>query len=253
MVSTNRPVRARGLVRAGIASIAAVAAAAAVFVLPASAQREYFVLPHATLDPATTSTREVVVLAGGCFWGVQAVYQRIRGVESSVSGYSGGAAETAQYRLIGTGATGHAEAVEIVYNPQEISYGEILRIFFSVAHNPTQLNYQGSDVGTQYRSNVFYTTEAQRQVTEAYIAQLTAAGVYNAPIVTRVDALAAFYPAEAYHQDYLVNEGRGDPYGPNVAYLDYWDVPKVQNTQSLFPEYWRDSPVTVASTRPDLI
>lgn len=227
---------------------AAVAGAGAIIATtaPVVAQEEVFELPRAALDPASTSTQETVILAGGCFWGVQAVFQHIDGVLSAVSGYSGGAADTAEYYTVTTGTTGHAEAVELVYDPSVISYGEILRVFFSVVHDPTQLNRQGPDVGTQYRSHVYYTTDAQRQVTEAYIAQLDAANIYGAPIVTRVGQLEAFYPAENYHQDYLINN-------PNQPYIVYWDLPKVANTERLFPEYWRDPPITVAATRPDLV
>ena len=246
MPSSTGIARVRHTATAGVLALATAAAAMVFLGGPAAGQGEFFVAPHATLDPATTSTRETVVLAGGCFWGIQGIYQRINGVESAVSGYSGGAANTAEYYTVGTGTTGHAESVEVVYNPQIISYAEILRIFFSVAHDPTQLNYQGPDHGTQYRSHIYYTTDEQRQVTEAYIAQLDAAHIYPAPIVTRVDPLEAFYPAEGYHQDYLINT-------PNSAYIVYWDMPKLANAERLFPEYWRDTPITVASTRPDLI
>ena len=219
----------------------------------AQAPDEHWVLPRAEFDPSAGSTTETVVLAGGCFWGVQAVYQRINGVSSAVSGYSGGTAETASYRTVLSGGTGHAEAVEIVYNPQIISLGEILRVFFSVVQDPTQLNRQGPDVGPHYRSHIYTTNDQQQQVADAYIAQLDAAGIYRGSIVTKTDPLVAFYPAEAYHQDYLVDNGRNDPGRPNVGYLQYWDWPKLQNTQALFPEYWRSTPVTVAVSRPDLL
>jgi peptide-methionine (S)-S-oxide reductase len=243
----------RGAMAAVALSIAAGLAAIAMASLPASAAGDYWELPRATFDPPSRSTRETVVLAGGCFWGVQAVYQRIQGVETAISGYAGGTAETARYSLVARGLTDHAEAVELVYNPQVISLGEILRIFFSVVHDPTQLDRQHSDIGPQYRSHIYYTSAEQRQVAEAYIAQLGGAGIHGAPIVTRLDPLDAFYPAEGYHQDYLVNNGRGDPNGPNIAYLRFWDVPKIERTERLFPEYWRSEPVTVAATRPDLI
>lgn len=229
-----------------IATALAGSAAIVTTTAPVAAQEEAFELPRAALDIPTTSTQETVVLAGGCFWGVQAVFQHITGVLSAVSGYSGGAADTAQYGPVTTGTTGHAEAVEVVYDPQVISYAEILRVFFSVIHDPTQLNRQGPDIGTQYRSHVYYTTDEQRQVTEAYIAQLGAANIYGAPIVTRVDPLEAFYPAEPYHQDYLINN-------PTQPYIVYWDIPKVENTEAMFPEHWRETPITVAATRPDLV
>lgn len=242
--------------RSGAAGPAALAAAALLGAVsltgPSFAAGEYWVLPAAELDPPTDATMEVAIFAGGCFWGIQAVFQYTEGVITAVSGYAGGTAETANYSDVSSGSTGHAEAVEVVYNPQEISYGELLRIFFSVGHDPTTLDRQGSDAGPQYRSNIFYTNDRQRQVAEAYITQLDAAGVYEAEIVTRLDPLAEFFPAEAYHQDYLVNDGAGDPYGPNIGYLNYWDRPKLENLQALFPEYWRDDPVTVAETRPEL-
>ncbi len=233
----------------GFGLIIAAAFAATFFSPNAAAQFdrfEYWVLPRAELDPTTNSTHEVIVLAGGCFWGVQAVYQYINGVESAISGYSGGSAATANYRTVGTGSTGHAEVVEVIYNPQIISTGEILRIFFSVAHDPTQLDRQNADIGSDYRSHIYYTTADQREVAEAYIAQLEAANIYEAPIVTRLDVLAAFYPAEGYHQDYLQRN-------PGSPYIQYWDLPKLANAQNLFGEYWRNSPVTVAATRPDLL
>ncbi|MCW5715328.1 MAG: peptide-methionine (S)-S-oxide reductase MsrA [Bauldia sp.] len=213
---------------------------------PAMAEGDYFPAPRAAYDPAVTSTQETIVLAGGCFWGVQAVYQRINGVESAVSGYAGGAANTATYAQTGTGTTGHAEAVEIVYNPEIISAGEILRIFFSVVHDPTQLDRQGPDWGPQYRSHIYTTTDEQAEVAARYIAQLSAAGIYSAPIVTRLDPLPAFYPAEGYHQDYLLLH-------PNQPYIVINDIPKVENTYTYFNEYWRDPPITVATTRPELV
>ncbi len=243
--------------RFSLAIGAALAAAIGVAVIGGSASAanpgDYWVLPHAALDPVSTSSRETVVIAGGCFWGVQAVFQHINGVESAIAGYSGGAADTATYMVVGTGNTGHAESVQITYNPEVISFGELLRVFFSVATDPTQLNRQGVDVGTQYRSEIFTTTPEQAVVAQAYIAQLDEAGIYSGPIVTTVSTLNAFYPAEAYHQDYLVHNGAGDPHGANVSYLNYWDVPKVEHTQALFPEYWRDAPLLVATTNPDLV
>lgn len=212
---------------------------------------DYWVLPAAAVDPAASGT-QTVVIAGGCFWGIQAVYQRINGVTSAVSGYAGGSANTATYDQVARGSTGHAEAVRITYDPSVISFGELLRVFFSVAHNPTQLNRQENDIGPQYRSHIFTTTAAQAEVAAAYIDQLDAAGIFGQPIVTQIDPLATFFPAEPYHQDYLVNDGAGDPHGANVAYLRYWDYPKLEHAQQLFPEYWRSSPVLVAQTNPDL-
>jgi peptide-methionine (S)-S-oxide reductase len=235
--------------KAGGAVLLTLALAAGVFALrsgPALAAGDYFPAPRAAYDPATTSTQETIVLAGGCFWGVQAVYQRINGVESAVSGYAGGAAQTATYSQIGTGTTGHAEVVEIVYNPQIISAGEILRIFFTVVHDPTQLDRQGPDWGPHYRSHIYTTTGLQAEVAAQYIAQLGAAGVYADPIVTRLDPLPAFYPAEGYHQDYLLLH-------PNQPYIVIHDIPKLENTYTYFSEHWRDPPITVAETRPELV
>lgn len=199
------------------------------------------VIPAPAADAAPSgATTETAVLAGGCFWGIQAVYQRVKGVEMATSGYSGGEAATAHYQMVGRGNTGHAEAVEIRFNPQEISYGKILQIYFSVAHDPTQLDRQGPDWGPQYRSEIFTTSDEQKRVAEAYIAQLEAAKVYPQPIVTRIEPLTAFYPAEDYHQDYLINN-------PTQPYIVYNDLPKLQNLNRVFPELWRDKPVTVAS------
>jgi peptide-methionine (S)-S-oxide reductase len=247
----QRP-RHRGFLAAlGLTIAAALGVAGLAGNSAAAGPDDYWVLPKATLDPATGGT-QTVVLAGGCFWGIQAVYQRVNGVLSAVSGYAGGNANTATYDQIGRGDTGHAEAVQVTFDPSVVSFGEILRIFFSVAHDPTQLNRQNSDVGTQYRSNIFTTTAGQAEVANAYIAQLGAAGIYGSAIVTRVDPVSTFFPAEAYHQDYLVNNGAGDPHGANVGYLRYWDYPKLDHTQQLFPEYWRSTPVLVANTNPAL-
>jgi peptide-methionine (S)-S-oxide reductase len=186
---------------------------------------------------------QTAVLAGGCFWGVQAVFQHVKGVSRAVSGYSGGSADTASYRLVGTGRTGHAESVEIDFDPTIVSYGTILRIFFSVAHNPTELNRQGPDSGPQYRSAIFARTDGQRRVAEAYIAQLDGAHVFDRPIVTRVDSFTAFYQAEGYHQDYATLH-------PNEAYIASYDRPKVANLKRLFPDFARDTPVLVTGKAP---
>lgn len=250
---TERSGNRRSSIAIGLALAGAIGIAGIATTTNAAGPDDYWVLPHATLDPASSATSETIVVAGGCFWGVQAVFQHVQGVTSAVSGYSGGAAETATYGQIGRGNTGHAEAVRITYNPQEISLGELLRVFFSVATDPTQLNRQGSDIGTQYRNEIFTTTAQQAEVANAYIAQLDAAGIYDSQIVTVVSSLQTFFPAEAYHQDYLANDGAGDPHGPNIAYLRYWDYPKVEHLQALFPEYWRASPLLVATTNPDLV
>ncbi len=209
--------------------------------LCACAQEQPVKIPAAALDPpAATGGLKTAVLAGGCFWGVQGVYQHLKGVKNVLSGYSGGNRDTAQYQVVSGGDTGHAESVQIVYDPAQVSYGQILQVFFSVAHDPTQLNRQGPDVGTQYRSAIFYADQAQKQVAEAYIAQLDKAGVFGRRIVTRVDPLKGFYPAEDYHQDYLLNH-------PDQPYIAFNDLPKVHNFERLLPQLYAAKPVTVAS------
>jgi peptide-methionine (S)-S-oxide reductase len=187
-------------------------------------------LPNPTLDTplATAKATQTAVVAGGCFWGIQAVFQHVKGVVSAKSGYSGGEAKTAQYELVSTGETGHAESVKIVYDPSQISYGQLLRVFFSVAHDPTQLNRQGPDTGSQYRSVIFYDNNEQKRMAEAYIAQLMQAKVFPRPIVTQVVPLKAFYPAEAYHQDYAARH-------PDNLYIVYNDAPKLAHLRQQFP------------------
>jgi len=180
---------------------------------------------------ASTSGKQSAVLSGGCFWGVQAVFQHVKGVMSATSGYSGGAAKTAEYEIVSTGETGHAESVQIVYDPALITYGELLRVFFSVAHDPTQLNRQGPDEGSQYRSAIFYGNDEQKRIAEAYIEQLNQAKVFARPIVTQVAALAAFYPAEAYHQNYATLH-------PNQPYIVFNDAPKVEHLKQQFPDLY---------------
>lgn len=206
-----------------------------------TAQEKAVKLPAPTIDTpaATQAGTATAVFAGGCFWGVQAVFQHTQGVLNAVSGYSGGEASTASYNQIGSGRTGHAEAVQITYDPKLISYGKLLQIYFSVAHDPTTLNRQGPDSGTQYRSAVFYQGAEQEKVTEAYIAQLDAAKAFPRKIVTQVAPLAAFYPAEAYHQDYAT-------LNPNQPYIARFDLPKIANLKTIMPEVWRDKPVLVA-------
>ncbi len=183
----------------------------------------------ATLSPSPS--QQTAVIAGGCFWGIQAVFQHVKGVVSATSGYSGGEAKTAEYELVSNGDTGHAESVKIVYDPSKISYGQLLRVFFSVAHDPTELNRQGPDSGTQYRSSIFYGNEEQKRIADAYIAQLNQAKVFASPIVTQVVALKAFYPAEAYHQDYAARH-------PNNPYIAFNDAPKVDHLRQQFPEIY---------------
>src|SRR4051812_9130242 len=188
-------------------------------------------LPAATLDArrASTSTHQTAVLSGGCFWGVQSVFQHVKGVISATSGYAGGSAGSARYEAVSTGDTGHAESVQIIYDPSQITYGELLRVFFSVAHDPTQLNRQGPDEGTQYRSAIFYTSEDQKKIAEAYIAQLDQAKIFARRIVTQVAPLQAFYAAEAYHQNYAALH-------PNQPYIMFNDAPKVEHLRQEFPE-----------------
>jgi peptide-methionine (S)-S-oxide reductase len=188
-------------------------------------------IPNAALDATLAKGEQTAVVAGGCFWGVQAVFQHVKGVISATSGYSGGSANTAQYSVVSTGETGHAESVKITYDPSKITYGQLLRIFFSVAHDPTELNRQGPDEGTQYRSSIFYAGDEQKRIAEAYIAQLEKAKVFPRPIVTQVVALKGFYPAEAYHQDYAARH-------PDNMYIVYNDAPKVAHLREQFPELY---------------
>jgi methionine-S-sulfoxide reductase len=198
-------------------------------------------VPAPLLDPPVTASTQTAVLAGGCFWGVQGVYQHLKGVKNVLSGYSGGDRRSANYRAVSTGNSGHAEAVQIVYDPKQVSYGQLLQVFFSVIHDPTQLDRQGPDVGPQYRSAIFYADENQKKVAEAYIQQLASASVYPKRIVTRVDRLQAFYPAEDYHQDYMLDH-------PGEPYIRYHDIPKLRNFQREFAS-WAGPPVRVGAAR----
>ena len=216
----------------GLMVSALVAAAEAPVVIPAPA----FDLPKAA-GPVQTA-----VLSGGCFWGVQGVFEHLIGVRQVLSGYSGGARSTASYEVVSSGTTGHAESVQITYDPQQVTYGQILQVYFSVAHNPTQLNRQGPDVGTQYRSVIFYANEAQKKVAESYIAQLGKTGVFGGPIVTQLSPLQGFYPAEGYHQDYLL-------INPTNPYIVYNDLPKIRNFQRLLPVLYQAKAVTVTGIK----
>jgi peptide-methionine (S)-S-oxide reductase len=193
--------------------------------------------PKPAMDESVSSRRghqEIAVVSGGCFWGIQAVYQHTKGVISATSGYAGGEAKTAHYEEVGNGNTGHAESVKIVYDPAQITYGQLLMIFFSVAHNPTELNKQGPDWGTQYRSSVFYTSDEQRKIADAYLTQLEAAKVYPQKIVTQIVPLNGFYPAESYHQDYVKHH-------PDNPYITINDLPKLANLKKQFPELYREN------------
>jgi peptide-methionine (S)-S-oxide reductase len=196
------------------------------------------IIPAPSLDLDEGGDTAVAVFAGGCFWGVQGVFQRVKGVVNAVSGYSGGAAETATYDLTSRGNTGHAETVEITYDPSVVSFGELMHVYFSVAHNPTQLNYQGPDHGTQYRSTIFTLNEDQARVAQAYIDQLDAANLFEAPIVTTLEPFEAFYPAEQYHQDFLT-------LNPSWPYIVIHDLPKIAALEEIFPDKFRADPVLV--------
>lgn len=202
------------------------------------AQEAPVVIPAPALDLEESGNKSTAIFAGGCFWGVQGVFQRVRGVLNAVSGYSGGAAETATYDLTTRGDTGHAETVEITYDPAVVSYGELLHVFFSVAHNPTQLNYQGPDRGTQYRSTIFVRSREEEDVVRAYIAQLDATGLFAGPIVTTLEPFEAFYAAEQYHQDFLT-------LNPDWPYIVVHDLPKIAALETVFPDKFRAEPALV--------
>ena len=209
-------------------------------ILPSASAEEAQVVPVPAHDEPLASApgTETAVVAGGCFWGIQGVFQHVKGVTRAVSGYSGGEADTAHYQIVGTGSTGHAESVQITYDPSQISYGKILQIFFSVALDPTQKNRQGPDVGTQYRSAIFVADDAQAAIAKDYIAQLDKAGVFGKPIATEVSPFKAFYAAEDYHQDYATLH-------PDSAYIFINDLPKIANLKALFPDLYREEPVLV--------
>lgn len=189
-------------------------------------------LPDPAIDAPRSSGRQTAVFAGGCFWGVQLVFQHVKGVVSATSGYAGGNADTAHYRIVSSGSTGHAESVQVVYDPAQVSYGQLLKIYFSVAHDPTELNRQGPDTGTQYRSEIFTTNAEQQRIASSYIAQLDAAQVYPSKIVTKVEVLPAFYPAEDYHQNFATLH----PYQPYI-YIN--DRPKLEHLKQQFPQWYR--------------
>ena len=200
------------------------------------------IAPPAVVTTTNASGTQTAVFAGGCFWGVQGVFQHVQGVANAVSGYAGGDKRTAVYEIVGSGLTGHAESVAVTYDPRQVSYAKLLQIHFSVAHDPTQLNRQGPDSGTQYRSAVFPQSDEQARVARAYIAQLDKAKVFGRPIATKVEPGRAFYPAEDYHQDYLVRH-------PSQPYIAINDLPKVADLKRLFPDAWRAEPALVADAR----
>jgi peptide-methionine (S)-S-oxide reductase len=213
-------------------------AIAAFAVMPSRAAEDAVKIPPPAADAQGADGLQTAVVAGGCFWGVQGVFQHTAGVKSAVSGYAGGSQMSATYDQVSGGSTGHAESVQIKYDPKQISYGKILQIFFSVVHDPTQLNRQGPDSGTQYRSAIFTTSDEQKKVADAYIAQLNAAKVYPKPIVTKVGPLQGFFAAEAYHQDYLTLH-------PNQPYIAYNDLPKVENLKKMFADNYLEKPTLV--------
>ncbi len=199
-------------------------------------------IPAAAVDvpKAQAPVSETAVLAGGCFWGMQGVFEHVRGVTKVVAGYSGGAKATAIYELVGTETTGHAESVQVTFDPRVVSYGDILRVYFSVAHNPTELNFQGPDSGPSYRSEIFFASPMQEKIAKAYVAQLTAAHIFGAPIVTKIEKLNGFYNAEGYHQDYLFHN-------PNAGYIAAYDMPKIAALKRIWPAMYSEKPVLLAS------
>jgi peptide-methionine (S)-S-oxide reductase len=225
----------------GLAAIGTLAIAAFA-IAPSLAAEDAVAIPPPAVDASPSDGLQTAVIAGGCFWGVQGVFQHTAGVVNAVSGYAGGSKATADYQTVSSGNTGHAESVQIKYDPKQISYGKILQIFFSVAHDPTQLNRQGPDSGTQYRSAIFTMSDEQKKVADAYIAQLNAAKVYGRPIVTKVARLEGFYPAEAYHQDYLTLH-------PNQPYIAFNDIPKVENLKKMFADNYVEKPALVSNAK----
>jgi peptide-methionine (S)-S-oxide reductase len=223
---------------AGLLALSAIA----LWQAPASAAEDAVVIPPPALDEQAKPGLEKAVFAGGCFWGVQGVFQHVKGVTSAVSGYAGGSADDAVYETVGSGRTGHAESVEITYDASKVTYGQLLQVYFSVAHNPTQLNYQGPDRGTQYRSTVFTENAEQEKIAQSYIAQLDKAKLFGKPIVTTLESGKAFYPAEDYHQDFL-------QLNPTYPYIVYNDLPKVENLEALFPTLYSDKPVLVMAAK----
>jgi peptide-methionine (S)-S-oxide reductase len=227
---------------AGYLAAILLAGAAALTLQPSQAESVRVVPPAAADEtvPPDAAT-ETAVLAGGCFWGVQGVFQHVDGVTSAVSGYAGGQKSTAEYETVSTGSTGHAESVRITFDPKKISYGRILQIYFSVVHDPTELNRQGPDTGTQYRSAIFPVNDEQARIAQAYIDQLNQAHAYSAPVVTKIEPNRSFFPAEGYHQDYLTLH-------PDSPYIAYNDLPKVRDLQRLFPDLYRAKPMLVSAT-----
>jgi peptide-methionine (S)-S-oxide reductase len=238
----TRSLKGSAFIRPALVLAALVVAASFAIKIAQPMAEEARAVPAPTLDEAAaTQPTEVAVLAGGCFWGVQGVFQHVKGVINAVSGYTGGEAATAHYEMVGGNDTGHAESVQITFDPRQISYGKLLQIYFSVAHDPTELNHQGPDYGTQYRSTIFPMSDEQARVAKAYIAQLDAGHIFPAAIVTTIEPGKTFYPAEGYHQNFLTTH-------PSYPYIVYNDLPKVANLKRLFPDAYRADPVLVASS-----
>jgi peptide-methionine (S)-S-oxide reductase len=234
MITIFKKTAATVLVAAGLAT-------AGLFPLTPGSAEEFRTIPAPAADASPSQQpTETAILAGGCFWGVQGVFQHVNGVTNAVSGYAGGEASTAQYELVGSGSTGHAESVQVTFDPSKITYGQILQIYFSVAHDPTQLNRQGPDSGTQYRSAIFPTSDEQARVAKAYIGQLNQTRIFPAAIVTKIEPGKAFYAAEDYHQDFLTRN-------PTYPYIVYNDLPKVEALKRMFPERYREKPALVSS------
>ena len=247
MPTTQSPVlaagRFRSLARRSAGALLLLALPGALWLTVGRAAEPATVIPAPVIDAIKEQSKpglQTVVLAGGCFWGVQAVFQHVKGVSQAVSGYAGGSKETASYEIVSGGQSGHAESVQVTFDPRQVSYGRILQVYFSVAHDPTQLNRQGPDTGPQYRSAIFYQDESQKNIAQGYIAQLDKAGVYKRPIVTEINQLTKFYPAEAYHQDYATLH-------PSSPYIAFNDLPKVENLQRVFAELYRDRPILVSA------
>lgn len=242
MTDIRKPVARRqsNFARSALAALALAAVGAAFWLTPAVSAEDAVVIPPPSIDEKAASGSEKAIFAGGCFWGVQGVFQHVKGVSKAVSGYTGGSKDTAVYETVGSGSTGHAESVEITYDPSVVTYGQLLQVYFSVAHNPTQLNFQGPDSGTQYRSTIFAENDAQKKIAQSYIAQLDQAKVFPKPIVTTLETGKTFYPAENYHQDFLT-------LNPTYPYIVYNDLPKVANLKQLFPALYSEKPVLVLS------
>jgi peptide-methionine (S)-S-oxide reductase len=231
--SCNRPARTAAL---GVVMLLAVGLG-----FTSASAEDARAVPAPAADEQPGSGSETAVFAGGCFWGVQGVFQHVNGVISATSGYAGGGKAAAHYEMVGTGGTGHAESVQIVFDPAKVSYGHLLQIYFSVVHDPTELNRQGPDTGTQYRSAIFPANEDQAKIAKAYIGQLNHAGVFGAAIVTKIELGKAFYPAEGYHQNFLTNN-------PTYPYIVINDLPKIENLKQMFPKDYRAEPVLVAGS-----